>query len=205
MELDQINKAERALANGQSEFDYQGNRPKDWALLAALGIAHVAGISTENEDRQIGELADIIKVAYEADFASKDTPVELIDMAKRMKEVSDKYDALDDKMKMLNVEYDALRLRAIPDKMAELDIKTVTYDGIGRVQVAADCYASIPAEKKSDAFSWLRSNAFGDLIVENVNPSTLKAFAKEQMKAGNDLPEDLFKVTPFSRASIVKK
>ena len=130
--------------------------------------------------------------------------MELKDMAIRMQQLSAEYDALKEKMDAVNAEYDNLRLRLIPDKMAEEDIKTIKYENIGRLQLAADCYASIPAELKPDAYNWLKENGFDSLVVETVNPSTLKAFAKEQMKKGVDLPDNLFKVQPFMRASIVK-
>lgn len=39
-------------------------------------------------------------------------------------------------------------------------------------------------------------------IVERVHPSTLKAFVKEQMAAGTQIPFDLFGVHPYSKVKI---
>lgn len=125
--------------------------------------------------------------------------------AARMKELGGKYDALKEQEKAVNAEYDELRLRLIPELMSEMNIRTVTYEGIGRIQLAADVYATIPTDHKQAAYNWLADNGFGDLVQPTVNASTLKAWCKEQLKGGTDLPEDLFRVTPFTRASIVKK
>jgi len=43
------------------------------------------------------------------------------------------------------------------------------------------------------------------LIQPTVNAQTLKAFVKERMKAENELPDGILKVTPFSRAVIYTK
>lgn len=156
----------------------------------------------------------------------------LKDRAKRMKMVSMAYDILKPVLDELDKEYDRLRKSVIPDLMQENDVRTVTLEGIGRVQLAADCYASIPAEQQPAAFAWLRANKYGDLIKETVHSATLKAWAKEMIEQGRTgaaeeapevdeaaasvlaspeptkgpekLPEGVFKIEPFTRASIVK-
>lgn len=125
-------------------------------------------------------------------------------MAKRMRQLTDFDEAIKLVTKMINDEYDQLKLKGLPDLMAELEMRTFTVEGIGRVQLAGDVYASIPADKKDDAFKWLKANNYGSLVQETVNSSTLKAWAKEGMTQGREMPEDLFKVTPFTRASLVK-
>jgi hypothetical protein len=59
-------------------------------------------------------------------------------------------------------------------------------------------------EKKAEFFDWLRDNGRGDLLQENINPSTLKATVKGLVKNGEEIPEDLLNVSPFTRASITK-
>ena len=46
---------------------------------------------------------------------------------------------------------------------------------------------------------------YDGVVVEYVHPSTLKALIKEGLKAGREFPEDKFKISPFTRASIVKR
>lgn len=134
-----------------------------------------------------------------------DKPTERLTlMAKRMRQLADFDDAIKLVNKMINDEYDQLKLKGIPDLMAELEMRTFTLEGVGRVQLAGDVYANIPAEKKEEAFKWLKEHNYGSLVQETVNSSTLKAWAKEGMTTGRELPEGLFNVTPFTRASIVK-
>ncbi|QRE00555.1 hypothetical protein [Burkholderia phage BCSR129] len=122
----------------------------------------------------------------------------------RMHEISLIHSIIEPLVKDLDSLYDQLRKKEIPDLMQAEDVRTVTFDGIGRVQLAGDCYASIPADQKEAAFAWLREHNYGDLIQEQVNSSTLKAWAKEGLETGRELPEGVFRVEPYTRASIVK-
>jgi hypothetical protein len=65
-------------------------------------------------------------------------------------------------------------------------------------------HVSVPAALRGKFYEWLRTSGFDDLIVETVNSSTLKAWCKEQQKMGKAPPDDLIKITPFTRASITK-
>lgn len=99
---------------------------------------------------------------------------------------------------------DDLRLRKIPDLMAQLEVKTTTFTGLGRVQLASDLYASTISGQKEAAMQWLRDCGYDDMIKPTVNSSSLKALFRQQIKAGTMPPDDIFKITPFTRASIVK-
>lgn len=126
----------------------------------------------------------------------------IIAMAKAMKELQGKKDGLEAELKAININLDQLRLRDIPEAMAESDIRTLTVEGIGRVQLAIDCYATI--SDKEAGYQWLKDNGYDGLITEYVQPPTFKAAVKDALKNGQEFPEDIFKITPFTRASIVK-
>lgn len=104
--------------------------------------------------------------------------------------------------KALNVRYDHLRLRVIPDRCEVEGIDGLRVKGTGTLVLTSDIYASIVGGRKQDAYDWLRENNHEDLIVETVNASTLKSFLRTKLKAGDEIPEELFKVTPYTRASI---
>lgn len=132
-------------------------------------------------------------------------PMELIkDRGRRMKELAAAFDIIKPVYDSINAEYDNIRKKTLPDLMAAEDMRTATFDGIGRIQLAADCYASIPADQQDTAFAWFRENNYGDLIKETVHSATLKAWAKEGLANGRELPEGVFKIEPYVRASIVK-
>ena len=125
----------------------------------------------------------------------------VVEMARRMRELQAQKDELDEQYKAINIELDQIRLKDIPEAMAEADIRSLTIDGIGRVQLAADCYATI--KDKALGYAWLREHGYDGLIRGYVQPSTFKAAVKDAMKNWQEFPEELFSITPFTRASIV--
>jgi hypothetical protein len=127
------------------------------------------------------------------------------DLAARQRYLADTLETIKRVSSLLQAEYDAIRLGILPEKMDEEDISNITIVGVGRVTIQPDLYFSIPATLREEAYNWLRDHNHGDLIQETVNSSSGKAWAKEMIKKGENLPEDLFKVTPFSRAQITKE
>lgn len=126
----------------------------------------------------------------------------LTDLIDRMKDVQDELAELEDQRKPLQKELDFLRLNDIPAEMAEEDITSLT-GGFGRCTLSSDLYVS-PVDKEQLQV-WLKQEGHSDMIVPTVNAQTLKAFCKEQLRNGVELPEDILKLTPFSRAVIYPK
>lgn len=123
----------------------------------------------------------------------------LTDLIDHMKEVQDELAALESKRKPLQKELDQLRLTDIPAEMAEEDITSVT-GGFGRCTLTSDLYVQV--QDKEALFDWLENSGNGDMIQPTVNAQSLKAFCKEQLREGTQLPDDTLKLTPFSRAVI---
>jgi hypothetical protein len=124
---------------------------------------------------------------------------ELID---HMKDVQEELAELENQRKPLQKELDQLRLNEIPSEMAEENVTSLT-GGFGRCTLTSDLYVT-PLDKEL-LQSWLRQEGHSDMIVPTVNAQTLKAFCKEQLKNGVEMPEDILKLTPFSRAVIYPK
>jgi hypothetical protein len=81
----------------------------------------------------------------------------------------------------------------------------MTIDGLGRLGLTSDVFARIVTERRADAYQWLSDHGFGDLIQPTVNSSSLKATMRKLIKDGKEsIPDDLFIVTPYQRASITK-
>jgi len=125
-------------------------------------------------------------------------------LVKEMADVRAQLDRLSLEKTELEKRYDRLRLGEIPELMDDMGVPNITYEGIGRVALTADVYASIPAPNREAAYAWLRDHNHGGVIKDTVNAGTLKALMKVLMKRGTIIPGDIFKVTPFSRASITK-
>ena len=129
---------------------------------------------------------------------------QLREYAARFKELQGRKDRLEDDLKTINQELDLLRLVKIPELMESLQVKNATFDGVGRVQLAADLYASTREGKKDAAMQWLRDCGYENMITETYNASSLKALFRRQLAEGVDIPDDIFNVQPFIRASVVK-
>lgn len=100
--------------------------------------------------------------------------------------------------------YDYLRLALVPERFEEDGISNMKVDGVGRVQLAGDLYAGIIKGSEEKAFEWLGDNGRGDLVKQTVNNSSIKAVLKKMLADGEEIPAELFKAEPFTRASIVK-
>jgi len=138
------------------------------------------------------------------------SPEELI---KAMNEAGVEAAKLELQAKPFNEAYEYLRLVKIPTVFDERDIKTLAVTGLIDIEgnqinmrcgLTSDIYASIKAGMKDAAYQWFRDNGRGDLIKETVAPGTLKSSAKDALKKGTPFPDDLFNVTPFSRAGLTK-
>lgn len=93
----------------------------------------------------------------------------------------------------------------IPTKLEEDDFQNVPLKSLGkRWQVRHEMRCSVKSGEKEHLFDWLRENGHESLISETVNSSTLKAFYKEQSKAGNATPDDMLNLHFFERANLVK-
>jgi len=122
----------------------------------------------------------------------------------RMKELQDRKAALEDSLTDINKELDKIRTKEIPEAMEALELRNATFEGLGRVQLATDLYASTKEGKKEAAIQWLHDCGYDNMVVETYNASSLKALFRRMIADGTEIPDDVFNVSPFIRASIVK-
>ena len=125
-------------------------------------------------------------------------------MCARMKELQERKTALEETLADINKSLDDLRIKQIPEAMEALELRNATFEGLGRVQLATDLYASTKEGRKSDAIHWLEDCGYENMIVETYNASSLKALFRRMIADGVEIPQEIFNVTPFIRASIVK-
>lgn len=127
-----------------------------------------------------------------------------VELVRSMHDLQKRKEALEDQLTTINKEFDFLRITKIPARMQDEGIERLSVAGVGRVSLTADMHVSVKAGQKEHFFDWLRDNGRTDLIQENVNPSTLKAAVKKMFASGEEIPESLLNVSPFTRASITK-
>ena len=73
-------------------------------------------------------------------------------------------------------------------KMEEMQIDTAKISGEGTISIRDE--ASCKTSDKLGLMDWFRDHNHKDMIQETINASTLKAFIREQIREGNEIPDD---------------
>lgn len=98
--------------------------------------------------------------------------------------------------------HDMLRKNKVPERMLDSDVRGISVEGVGRVSLVDDMYASIKKEKQTEALTWLDDRGHGEHIKTTINAQSLKKLLKDKIKEGEVVPEDIFSVTPYTYAKI---
>ncbi len=128
----------------------------------------------------------------------------LVELVREMKAVQSAKESAEAVVKELNKKFDFLRITKIPQVMEDEGIPRLTVEGVGRVSLTADMHVSVREGQKEAFYDWLRDNGREDLSQPTVNSSTLKATVKNMVVQGEEYPQELLNVSPFTRASITK-
>lgn len=129
----------------------------------------------------------------------------VVAMVRQMAFLKQNIDSLAEEQSGLQRQYDAIRLKDLPDLMQDEGYKNLSVTGVGRVALRVDVYASIPASSKDEAYAWLIANGHEGMVAPYVQPGTLKAWCRGMLRDGVELPPELFKVVPFTMATITKE
>jgi hypothetical protein len=96
----------------------------------------------------------------------------------------------------------------IPNKMDAEQIQNITVilpDGSKKKLLCIDQVSvKTPPENKGALYEWLHEHDAESLISETVNSSTLAAFVRQQMAAGDEYPVDILEISAYSTASLRK-
>ena len=92
----------------------------------------------------------------------------LSDQVLKLRNLEDQVKEAEDNLKKLKQEADVISSEVIPTMMIEMNVSTLKLADGSAVEVKPVYGASIPADKKEEAFTWLRSNGLGDLIKNEV-------------------------------------
>ena len=105
------------------------------------------------------------------DMSTDNDKKSLSDQVEKLKDLEDSIVAKEEELKQLKQQADAISGEVIPTMMQELNISTLKLADGSAVEVKPVYGASISAEKKEEAFEWLRSNGLGDLIKNEITVS----------------------------------
>lgn len=113
--------------------------------------------------------------------------------ANEMRDLKAELDELGEKQKELKARYDYLRKEHLPELMDEAGLvdargkASLSLASGHSLYLSSDMHVNVRSSDRSKVYAWLKENGHGDLIVEYVHPSTLKAFTKEQLSAGREI------------------
>lgn len=110
--------------------------------------------------------------------------IDIFDQARHLKELRDEKKVLEESVKALNadinaLEYELIQLMGLNETQNFTHAGTLYYRHI-------TTRASPAAERKEELFTNLREQGYGDMIQETVNSNTLSAFVKEQIVRDDD-------------------
>lgn len=127
----------------------------------------------------------------------------IVDLATELAELKNEKELLGNQEKAINLRIEHLTRVLLPEAMDEDGVSNISIDGVGRITLRGEVFASIRADNREAAYEWLRDTGRGSLISETVNASTLKAAVKEWLKQGEEIPE-VINVTPVTVAVLTK-
>lgn len=148
---------------------------------------------------QLKDALDTLIILNADDYRS----APLQEIARVMKKLQDLHEAFDESKKRIGVLFDDVRVKYLPAKMDEEDITSFKVDGLGTVSLTDDLRVKVLDHSKE--FEWLEEIGSGDLISSTVNAQSLKALIRRRLVAGIDVPQDIFEVSTFTRASVTKR
>jgi len=116
-----------------------------------------------------------MSINFEADQTESITQTNdakaLSDQVIKLRDLEDEIKVVEENLKQLKKQADTLSGEVIPTMMTEMNISTMKLADGSAIEVKPVYGASIPADKKEEAFNWLRENGLGDLIKNEVTVS----------------------------------
>jgi hypothetical protein len=160
---------------------------------------------------------------------------QVADLAKRQLELARALETFEQRAKDIAAELRQVQEIDLPLAMAEVGMQAFTLETGEKITIKSDVYASVPKERREEAWNWLDGHGFGDLIKttvetkfgkgeleqarglvgelmekglhpaleQGVHPSTLRAWLREQLAEGKNVPLDLFGAREVTK-SIIK-
>ena len=116
-----------------------------------------------------------MSINFEADQTESITQTNdakaLSDQVIKLRDLEDEIKVAEESLKQLKKQADTLSGEVIPTMMTEMNISTMKLADGSAIEVKPVYGASIPVDKKEEAFNWLRKNGLGDLIKNEVTVS----------------------------------
>ena len=126
---------------------------------------------------------------------------EIFVLADELAELKDRKKALDNELKAVNARITEVE-EQLASKMVEEEIQSFQRSG-RTFYVTTKVFANVVPDRKTELFTWLKENGFGDMVQETVNSQTLSAWVREQLADSDQLPEGLDElINVYEKASV---
>lgn len=122
-------------------------------------------------------------------------------LANELKKHEKRIAELEEETKAIKALKREIEIRKLPDAMAEAGIKDFTLEDGSKIVVTEVVEGSIPKDKETMAFAWLRANKAGDLIKNQV---TMKFGRGDDKKVADIIKvlETTFQVKPEQKEAV---
>ena len=161
-----------------------------------------------------------------------ETLTRIRNMCEVMVQLRDRIETLKTDLENAKADYRAIEQEDLPELMRECGLQSIRLNDGSTIEVVEDVSCYISESRWPEAREWLITNGFdgiiktevtvqfgrgereaaeacaksvGGAMQENVHPQTLKAFVKERLQTGANIPFDAFGIHPFNRAKIKSK
>jgi hypothetical protein len=98
------------------------------------------------------------------------TGKQLSTLVRSLRDVESQIEEAENRLKQLKSEKHRMSVETIPGLMDEMGVERIDVDGL-TVERKMMVHASIPQDRKEDAFAWLRDNNLDDIIKNDVTCS----------------------------------
>tara|TARA_R100000951_G_scaffold43002_1_gene36159 strand:+ start:676 stop:1236 length:561 start_codon:yes stop_codon:yes gene_type:complete len=98
------------------------------------------------------------------------TGKQLSTLVRSLRDVESQIEEVENRLKQLKSEKHRMSVETIPGLMDEMGVERLDVDGL-TVERKMMVHASIPKDRKEDAFAWLRENGLDDIIKNDVTCS----------------------------------
>ena len=96
-------------------------------------------------------------------------PQKLSEEIEKLKSIQKQIQELKDRMSDLKKDEDHFIYNVIPKLMNDMNLSTLKLKDGSELSVGKKFYANARADKKADAYQWLRNNGLGDIIKNNIS------------------------------------
>ena len=97
--------------------------------------------------------------------------------------------AVEKDLAVINIRIQQLAEGLLPDIMQDQELTKFTIDNLGTISLKPDLRTYVHAEDREESIKWLKDNGYGDIVKETAHHVTVRAWAKEMISNGKEVPE----------------